>query len=208
MKAQLLFLLSTFFLFWGCKPETVDPTPPRKAKTISIAWGDGQQGTFNNRLADSLVVVVQDSNGNPLEREPVWFNFEGNLAFVPNNIYLTDPAGQVSFDWIPGCTEGIQEAKAYLFSSFSTTATKLDSVTFKANVSEPSGWARACGLRFAISGKRYFRKFDGTIYLVNGTEIYLSPDNGRSWELMAFPRRSGCIHISWIWSLTATEGCT
>ncbi|UCE05707.1 MAG: hypothetical protein JSW07_19270, partial [bacterium] len=54
------------------------------AERIYAVWGDEQQGDTGTRLADSLVVMVADENGNPISAIPVTFEVtEGDATIEP-----------------------------------------------------------------------------------------------------------------------------
>lgn len=54
------------------------------AEKIYAVWGDEQSGEANNRLADSLVTMVTDINGNPISGVPVAFEvIEGDATIDP-----------------------------------------------------------------------------------------------------------------------------
>lgn len=59
------------------------------AERVYAVWGDEQQGESGTRLADSLVVMVTDANGNPISAIPVTFEVtEGDATIeqpMPKN---------------------------------------------------------------------------------------------------------------------------
>ncbi|MDZ7340489.1 MAG: GDSL-type esterase/lipase family protein [candidate division KSB1 bacterium] len=72
------------------------------AERIYAIWGDEQQGKPETRLADSLVVLVSDKNGNPISGAPVSFTItEGDATIRPpesrNHIEYEAEDGAVTY---------------------------------------------------------------------------------------------------------------
>ena len=92
--------------------------------TVTAEVGDGQSTTVGSRLADSLVVVVQDAFGNPARTTAVWEVTSGGGTTIPGPLD-TDPGGRVRAAWRLGDELGEQTATASvgdLTASFSATA--------------------------------------------------------------------------------------
>ncbi len=69
---------------------------------IYAVWGDEQQGDPETRLADSLVVMVTDLNGNPISAIPVTFEItEGDATIEPpvaqNHFEYQAEAGDITY---------------------------------------------------------------------------------------------------------------
>lgn len=97
--------------------------------TITKFSGDNQSGTAGAALANSLVVQVKDSNGNPQSGETVNFAVTSGGGSVSPTSVVTDNDGKASTVLTLGTTAGQTN-------TVSATASSIGSVTFSA-LAEP-----------------------------------------------------------------------
>ncbi len=72
------------------------------AESIYAVWGDEQQGNTETRLADSLVALVTDMNGNPISAQPIAFEvIEGDATLEPpetqNHFEYEAESGEITY---------------------------------------------------------------------------------------------------------------
>jgi Bacterial Ig domain len=94
--------------------DLVLPTETGPAAAISMVKGDDQTGIPGIPLADSLVVLVTDSAGNPVPNQQVVFTVASAVsgaAVTPQSV-LTGPDGKAGARWILGQETGTQEVVA------------------------------------------------------------------------------------------------
>jgi hypothetical protein len=72
---------------------------------LQLVSGDGQEGTVGETLPMPLVVVIEDSHGNPFARVPVVWTARDSVSSVTT---LTDGDGQAFIAWQLGATAGEQ----------------------------------------------------------------------------------------------------
>lgn len=96
---------------------------PGAADTLLLVSGDVQTGRVGQQLADSLIVMVTDSEGNPvLGQSVMWAVTSGGGTIAARE--LTDTAGLSKAAWILGTVAGVNTANA--------TLAGVDSATFSA----------------------------------------------------------------------------
>jgi hypothetical protein len=80
---------------------------------IEALAGDGQTGQVGGSLPESLVVRVTDSQGRPIQGQPVEFKPTVDLTgqLLPDTVF-TDPTGRAAARWRLGTGAGMQEAEA------------------------------------------------------------------------------------------------
>ncbi|MEM7375738.1 MAG: hypothetical protein AAF587_44505 [Bacteroidota bacterium] len=174
-----LAILLAFTLSACQQDEQPLPEAP-KQHSISILYGNNQQGFFNEWLPDSLVIQALDPEGMPAVGWKIQFDIIAGDGSVNNSDLGTDSSGIFYTYWVMGCTEEPQEVAAYLLNALGKP---IDTAIFSASVSPPNGWGRACGMPCNYGDSdREFETFDGRVYLVNCKSIYTTDNYGANWE--------------------------
>jgi len=75
---------------------------------VAVFSGDGQGGTVGQPLGDSLVVVVTDPEGRPVEGVKVAFVAPAGAAVAPSDTVMTGPNGQAAVLYTLSTTAGSQ----------------------------------------------------------------------------------------------------
>lgn len=98
----------------GCGENLALPDPSAAGVQLSIAGGNGQNGTVGEGLAQPLVVQVVDSSGAPIEGLPVAFVVVGgdDGGQLQPDTAITDSAGRASSVWVLGTVPGDRSAEA------------------------------------------------------------------------------------------------
>lgn len=126
------------------------------AAALVVVRGTNQSSAPGGRLADSLVVRVQDAFGNPVKDATVQWVAAPDAGTVSPVSVRSDAVGLAATSWTLGATGGPKEATA--------TATGLPGVTFNAAgsivfASVVAGGQHACGLD--TGGVAYCWGFNG-----------------------------------------------
>lgn len=79
---------------------------------LKLVSGDQQQGIAGKVLSAPIVLMVLDSEGNPVPNYPV--NFNAGSGSIDNSTPLTDTNGEASVKWTLGSSEGTQTLEAFL----------------------------------------------------------------------------------------------
>jgi hypothetical protein len=98
----------------GCGENLALPDPSAAGVELSIAGGNGQNGTVGEGLAQPLVVQVVDSGGAPIQGLPVAFvavSGDDGGRLQPDTA-ITDSAGRASTVWVLGTVPGDRSAEA------------------------------------------------------------------------------------------------
>ncbi|RYD89794.1 MAG: hypothetical protein EOP50_16980, partial [Sphingobacteriales bacterium] len=82
------------------------------AATISVVSGNTQSGTAGSAVASPLVVLVQDSEGNPIPNATVTFAATGGGGSVSPTSTTTNASGQAQTTFTLGNTAGSNTAQA------------------------------------------------------------------------------------------------
>jgi hypothetical protein len=135
-------------LMGGTAAKTIQATAtPTMAKTIAVVKGDQQVGTVTDLLSDSLVTIVRDDVGGPVQGCLVQYHIvEGQGSLISTNPDTTDARGCAAMTYRAGNQVGshiIQATaiSANLSANFSSTITSralpfsLDITTTLANPS-------------------------------------------------------------------------
>lgn len=116
----VLFLgAAATLIYWGCGGDSTAPEQPQPSRAVA-ADGDQQTGTVGQQLSSSLVVRIDDQDGNPMSDVTVQFAVtEGGGSVsrgggsVSSLTTTTDAGGQATSDWTLGTTAGaLQEVTA------------------------------------------------------------------------------------------------
>lgn len=95
-------------------PVTISANSGAGAATaLTIASGDGQQGTPGQPLPLPLVVRVTDAFGNGVAGVTVEFNVLAGGGSTAPTVATTDATGHASSQWTLGATLGVQQLEAY-----------------------------------------------------------------------------------------------
>ena len=92
-------------------------------RVLRIDSGDGQSGNPGSVLPDRLVVVLEDSNGNPLGGIPITFTVKTGGGSVNPTVRSTGELGRTSTEWTLGSTTGTQTVEASAQGSNTVTFT-------------------------------------------------------------------------------------
>ena len=108
MSSRLLVAFGVLFVVVACGDGAVDPQTdnpvPTVLRTIS---GDDQLQRPGSALAEPLVVVVQDQNGQAMAGATLaWSVSEGSGSLAASN--TTDASGSATATWTLGTEEGLQ----------------------------------------------------------------------------------------------------
>ena len=123
MKIRKRVVLLASLLIWGpaaCGDALITGTPT----SLLIESGNGQAGPANSSLANPLVVVLHDVDGQPIKGETItWTVVSGNGTLNPATS-VTDEDGLAETRWTLGPVVGNQTVHA--------AAPDLPPVTFTA----------------------------------------------------------------------------
>ena len=100
-------------------PINISATATADAESIEIFSGNEQSGEIETELADLVVVLVKDINGNAVAG--VTINFSITEGSVSSETEITDANGKAGINWTLGSTMGSQ--------TLTVTAYKLDGIT-------------------------------------------------------------------------------
>jgi len=145
-------------------PVTVTATANiKEAAIIELSSGGDQQAIVGNELANSILIIVKDEEGNPFEGETVNFTVtEGSLS-VPSAI--TNTNGFASVNWTLGQTEGTQTLTVTAFKSDGTTALTGSPLVVTATGVKPAG-------------SDPVTDYDGNVYqtVIIGSQVWMAED--------------------------------
>ncbi len=183
--------------------HTNDDLPPARPSgaSLELVKGDGQKGQFGAVLADSLVMRVVLRDTALRNRLTVTYRIKSGNGYVEGSssgfsgaVLKPDGKGNVRARWSLGCNTPTQAVTFYLYPDSCTgyvpnlRCKPLDSLTFEATAGKPTGWSRACGIRFA--GDPYSSTFTacaGKVYAVAGGKAFRSEDDGVNWTVLSSP---------------------
>lgn len=113
------------------------------AATLTIVGGTNQSAAPGGRLADSLVVRVQDAFGTAVRDAAVTWQAATDAGVVSPRSSRTDATGRAATSWTLGSTGGPKEATAAVQGLPSVTFSAAGSIVF---ASVMAGGRHACGL--------------------------------------------------------------
>ena len=195
------YWILVLFLAIGCIHKE-DPAPQKiKFATLEIVNGDHQSGTSGNFLNDTLVLAVKSKLANlkVSDFEILAEMKMGNGKIESYNFQWTGSSKIVSADdkgifearWSLGCDKANQVLAFYLFHRDSCqvqailngSCIPIDSVTFSATASTPSGWNRSCGIDGTDRYNTKIHKFNEQIFAVSQGSLYKAVKSETlSWE--------------------------
>jgi Filamin/ABP280 repeat len=125
----LTFLLFTSVVLAGCGGDNLLLPNDGDPAQISIITGDNQPGMVGQLLPESLVVLVADPSGRPVENAEVVFTPPEGGAVQPSDTVRTDATGTAQVSYTLSTTAGDQMVEAR---ASAITSPAAASVTFHA----------------------------------------------------------------------------
>ena len=154
-----------------------DNSQPTTASSIEMADGNGQFGAVGQELANPLVVLVTDQNGNPVEGVAVQWAAQGGGSVSAETVQ-TGSDGRASVRRTLGTEPGEQGTTAAVSGldgspiTFVSTATDGESLIL-ALETQPSGTAQS-GVELAVQPVIQLKDPDGNDLPQSGLEVTAS----------------------------------
>jgi uncharacterized protein (TIGR02145 family) len=114
LTLAVIAMTSITVFFSSCKKDD-----PMEATSIELVSGADQTSIIETSLANSIVVLVKDQDGNAFQNATV--NFAVEEGSVSPATATTNVDGKVSVIWVLGSTEGTQSLTITAFKSDGTT---------------------------------------------------------------------------------------
>lgn len=183
MKHFLIFFV--LVMLFGCNESDEPLSIKNQYALLEIVSGNNQSGITGQLLEDSLILKVTPKN-TTLKVDHFYVKAKmakGNGDIIGSgysNNFVSNANGKIKLQWRLGCDQKDQLLTFYLYNfdscSFNVNpplaCTPIDSVTFSATSSTPSGWNRSCGISWVDRYNTKFRTQNNQLYAVNSGTLY------------------------------------
>ncbi|SHK81770.1 WD40/YVTN/BNR-like repeat-containing protein [Hymenobacter psychrotolerans] len=162
---------------------TPDPQPDAPGYTLEVVKGDAQTDTIGHVVSDT--VVVRARRGTRLLRGYL-VRYEASACgeWPTNEPYETDWSGRSRYRWRLSGEVGAQQLRIRLFDS---AGVERATATLGATAVQPTrGWHPAACLPGPVGALA--QQPGGRLVAGVRDRLYTSPDNGVSWQPLAFPK--------------------